>query len=133
MTLYFIQPNDYSNILLNSSIETFLFSKVTCAFRAAAKLHFYHTTYQIIDSFFLLQHFLCIVVKHIVRNRQHTVLSKLCLCCFSSHLQNIFLFYFDIVCFNQLFLNQVPSQFFNALIIVFSNIFFSLFLRCSAT
>ena len=37
MTLCSIQPNDYSNILLNSSIETFLFSKVTWAFKDVYK------------------------------------------------------------------------------------------------
>ena len=71
--------------------------------QGSSQLHFYNTTHQIVDSFFLLQHFLCIVVKYIIRNRKHTILSKLCLCCISCHFQHIFLFYLDIVCFYQLF------------------------------
>ena len=120
-------PKSYSNILLKSAAEMFLFSNVTCVFKAEAS--FVSTTRftrpSMLSFFFNIS--FCIVVEDFFGHAQHTVLCKLCTGSFLCHIEDVILFNFNIVGFHQLLFNQMPSQFFDALVVI---VFYEFFRPC---
>ena len=77
--------------------------------------------YQRLYLVLLLQHFIGVVVQHLFRHVNHTVLSKLNLRDILGRSNQVFFLNLDTVSLHQLLLNQVPSQLFNALIVVVLN------------
>ncbi|EJX02968.1 hypothetical protein EVA_08924 [gut metagenome] len=71
--------------------------------------------YQIVHLVLILHHFCSILFQVFFRNASHTILSELEASSLDCSSLNILVFDLDFVSLNQLFLDQVPLQFFDAL------------------
>ena len=104
--------------------EMFLFSNVTCVFKAEASFVSTTAVHQAFDAFFLLQHFFCIVVEDFFGHTQHSVLCKLHTVASFAMLRMSSCSTLISLAFHQLFFNQMPSQFLDALVVIVFHKFF---------